>query len=1608
MSSQIQIITSQINPQDFTKLQYEDSDVNLISGIPLDTSFNVETDYIESYIYDESKNLIHPLNTTRHLSFNVKGGDVLLNPQLDLENIGLDTGTFSVLYNFYRNQLSSNLNTKYFISEISSDRTEIRLDSNVVSDEILVNSTLDFINQRQEAEYFLDFQLNFGNNKLVIANNISLDNETSDNPTVLIKLYKPLPISYSLNDELWVVETISTPQAYSVDFPFIPTIEDNTIPISPPNFHLEVNQQVGNTSESFNYNELLNSSEKSKNLELSSILTDKGIKINVDYNNLDEFIHFSSGITRLENFIWKVGVIQEYEQQIQILSTPEQTDPNHTLLDPNTANVTVLEGKIEEIISNFDGYEYFLYYDNSPNSYPKTTSPLTLLPSNDSSVNEWQILQSERLEIYDSNNKDRLYNTIPTYLTECKDNDNYGLFIDMIAQHYDNIWLYTKDITNKFDGDNRLNHGISKDMISEAIKDFGIKLYSNKFQNDDLYNAFLGTLDINSDDLDKSIYKRIYHNSPYLLKSKGTVAGLRALISSYGIPDTILRINEFGGKNIKDADFKEQSQNVSNYALDTGESGRIISSFRASTNFLGRTPISIQFRFKAPSLDLLQNKTKQIIFNTTENADNLIADGTNGTLDSSFLVIEYEDDIFNTTQPPYIPDPNLVNAKVKFIPSKSNPSEYLEIVVPILNGDWWNFQLTFQNPDPNDPTSNVELIGANSINGKVGHKISNSGQFEVDFTPSDRTVKGSWNPKYWNTNELSVSLGGNTYHPMEGYLQEIRYWNTDLNDKSFNSFILNPYSIEGKSDISSRDTLFFRAPLGTYGIPDEIDLPNDNHKYLSQHPRSTGTDIYTSFFDKSRYTLNNPIFKHNVEVIYQNQSNVGVKNRTTDHIYITDNNLSESPYDSNNSTKTLSSICPLHSVDDSESSKVDNLEVSFSPTDYVDDDIIAQIGSFNIGDYIGDPSHIRSQELTYPDLNNLRDIYFSKYMGSYNVVDFIELIQHFDNSLFKMIKDFTPARTNVSTGVVIKQHILERNKQPQPVTSLKDETYEGVVKSQPKGYTTGTPIYKFSGGTGGSLERYNSLEEDNRFNLTQETEVTISGSNANQITNETNFIEYSNLIKKDEAEFYNGEFKGTNLVITDQSLNPDCAPYLKVDKKGLILKPIIFVIDDATSGYNTITLEEFLNTNNSPAPGHMWILLQDIDGSLVTTHIKLSNVDENGGSIDGFLTGFDKITLRLKSNTSSISLTYNISAIDPGPRFRLLKVSNDVDNTKNHYTNSNFFGNEEFILQVESTSSYNINDTTTNPSIDINNFPSTLNTFNDPLGFFNLNGGTYTIKRTPNIPLKFYFKATLNNIDNGTETIKESSGSILEHVIYPETSNIPLLTLSSSTPSISLSPSTTDPETSSSSINPLSFLTHNNSLNGNDVGINITSEGGNSKVTEDGEVSFELKPASASYISNTPINSFDTSSTSFTDPTPEGFLEVDITHTTPIFGNFIADSYFCDEDLDLGGGDDDGDDDGGLSLNEVSAFVFSSDSNACSGASPNPNQGGSINLYVGNGALSGGFTIYSDEDGDNVFNGGNSYYRFDSSILIDQTNTVFQIDGNGITTAISCPTTNNS
>ena len=1249
------IIINQVNPETFEFQDYSISDESLIVSNDLDTVFSGSTDYIETYIYDENQNQVS--FQVPFTNYKVTEGDVILTPSNDLERLGFDVGSYFITYNFYRPQLASTLNTQYYISEISSDRTELRLDSTQIDNALLISSSLEFIEYRETADYFVDFLLNFGNNQLIIANNIELDLSDELNPTVLIKLYESLPATFDLKSQCSVVEEISTPQSYNVEFPPLEFTPDDFSYISGPNYSLNIKGQSGTPGMDFSYNTLVSSNLTSSFNQVNNLLNRKEIDINVNYEDYNDFVYFSSGYTRLQNFYYKVGLIQSASAQLgQITSATTGS----TVYSSSQAEFSAT---IENTIKNFDGYEYFLYFNSgSEYSYPKenTEPPFTLYPTGSTEVLNW--LGSTDIESeyyggqalsasnYDENNQNSLYYAIPEYLRSDPQNAKYELFVDMVGQHYDNLWLYTKNITTKFDADNRLDYGISKDMVADAIRDFGVKLYSNNFNTNDLYTTFLGLTPSGSsfpfpymtgsiggavdtpsgyeyvdstisasndivplDDVNKRLYKRIYHNIPYLLKTKGTVAGLRALITSYGIPDTILRINEFGGKDRNNSQDWDLKQDIYNVGLNTTSSA-FTSSFilNSDWNASQDSPGSIQFRFKTNGIPSASNSpTTQSFFETDSTStvamgieynESLLTKGTySGSVESKFK--NY--------------------GTLKFWPNiDTNPTNYASLYLPFWDGDWWSIQV-----DRNYDSSEFTLRAANKIGENIG--FTGSDTISADIQQWENSSEIYWLPQNY------TQFAGIYYFPFSGSLQEVRYYTEVISESVFYDYTMNPYSFESNNTNTAPNQLAFRLPLGT--------LLNTGSYSGSIHPKVTGSWVTTSSFDgQSTASFSSvPTWLNNVEDIHLDQTPSGMRNRVTDKIQTEALILPEG-----DTLSGYKSIQQTSYVSESFTPSVNYLEVAFSPQDQINDDIIGQMGYFNIGDYIGDPRQISSSATNYPDLNSLRDAYFEKYITNYDLTDFVRLIKFFDNSLFKMIEDFTPARTSLSSGVVIKQHLLERNRQrPAQVTSS-FHNYSGSVKNLPKDYSlgpgdypqysdSGSAIYKFGGGTAGSFEPFNGLATsvsgtlgegpDNKYFLTQSWEeawVSLSGS--------------SPIDRSDQREFYNGEFSGSIIPIGIKDI---CSAYFKVGNTSYRYIPV-FWSADGNNFTQTISEQAFLNPANQPPPGFVWFwndganvvpdeLSATFSGNVL--YIKMSLQTDNGLNIQPFIQGIDFVTFSFNS-----------------------------------------------------------------------------------------------------------------------------------------------------------------------------------------------------------------------------------------------------------------------------------------------------------------------------------------------------------------------------------------
>ena len=323
------------------------------------------------------------------------------------------------------------------------------------------------------------------------------------------------------------------------------------------------------------------------------------------------------------------------------------------------------------------------------------------------------------------------------------------------------------------------------------------------------------------------------------------------------------------------------------------------------------------------------------------------------------------------------------------------------------------------------------------------------------------------------------------------------------------------------------------------------------------------------------------------------QPAVGIKNRITDKIRQVDLNLPSGSQQLSN----IRSIQQDTEIDDAYTDTVNQVEVVLSPTNQINDDIINSIGYLNIGEYIGDPRQISSSSTSYPDLNALRDDYFLKYTSNYDWNDFIRLIKFFDNSLWKTIKDFIPAKVSAATGISIKQHLLERQKYPEPQPSYSEPYYTGSI-GQTAGLLSGSRIYSASdsygsnpivtieGGAGGSINNLNIPVGFFRVvdTLVPITNITTSpttlftqGTIINAIPSKDGVSISPTGINGDNGEFKidsNYTFKGDVEVEIRNTLSNENFTLDLVEKNGGIISTITKTVPQVTApATNTLTLK---------------------------------------------------------------------------------------------------------------------------------------------------------------------------------------------------------------------------------------------------------------------------------------------------------------------------------------------------------------------------------------------------------------------------------------------------
>ena len=999
-------------------------EVSQLQSKTLIRKFGQENDNIELTILDLNGTTV--LSDEQFTDFQPAGildSNGLYNSvNIDFNNVlrdyGFNSGVYRMNFSFQRKLILNTLNKYFYISEISPSRREIKAQSNTLSDTEVQTGIENLIASLNQS-YIKDINLNFGNANYSLVINVALD--TFESPTtVLFKLYDPLPASVGVNTPFRIIEEIINPIELTVDLGEPIPVEDPTEMLRGPNLQVDFRLNSSVPSQFRTYDEVLKNGAITSSFNNLQNYLSQSIPVDLDFDSttttsgytFENFIHFSSAVERLKNFNYKLGLLETYDTDIATLNTITGSTSESVAVVGEKAS---LEGKKDQVIQGFDYYERYLYFESGTYAWPKSNSsrPYINYSTTSSQARTWlgsedytngyyggQLLSAS---LYDDCNVHILRDTLPEHILNNTDNALYVSFVDMVGQHFDGIWAYIDSITDIPQSDSKLTDGISKELVSYALDQIGLSAF-DQFENANLFEYLIaddgqGTFQyqapvsqsmvsasndgsIPKGDITKEVWKRLYHNAPYLLKTKGTERGLKALISAYGIPETILHVKEYGGPVVDKTSFRTFSyQKYSKMLRSTpypATSFNLIdisgSNFRTDTK-------TIQGRFKLDfdsvtpgrqTLFYLASGSRGVSFNVSQSVDNNLLSS------ESFASL------------------NIANFN-----GSSGVADVISNQAPLYNGGVWNFTITIDSGSSNTAsfyaTQTTPNLNTYAISCSLGVE---------DF------LTGSLNT---NTRlEIAAGLldgaaqapaGG----PFEGNVQEIRLYTELLSLDTIVTQSLSPFNYNGNTISSSYDTLYLRVPLGSdlktpSGFYEDNKAPNPS--FRNQYSASIDAFLPRSFFTSLEEThhLTTPDTVGSAMV----SDKVRIDSGSVD-----DNILS--PF-----------ISAETSPQDRQPNDYSDLGVFFSPTFEINEDIVYTLGAFRMDDYIGDPQDYTSG--SYPDLASLKDQYFKKVERRYDFWDYIKLIQYFDHTLWRIIEQFLPAKVNARTGLVIEPHYLERTK----------------------------------------------------------------------------------------------------------------------------------------------------------------------------------------------------------------------------------------------------------------------------------------------------------------------------------------------------------------------------------------------------------------------------------------------------------------------------------------------------------------------------------------------------------------------------------------------------
>jgi hypothetical protein len=674
-------------------------------------------------------------------------------------------------------------------------------------------------------------------------------------------------------------------------------------------------------------------------------------------------------------------------------------------------------------------------------------------------------------------------------------------FLYIWAKFFDEIKTYIDSFatlrTVRYD----LDDTVPDNFLEDIIREYGFflpKFFSNASLAQFLDGQHFGSLnDINVTlkSIQTTMIRRVLVNMPSIIKSKGTQHSIRTFLRSVGIdPDNSLRIREYGGPTVKQLSSSREKRIESLAMVDLSGSNLVLSMPLSASRIEPGYPEPAGVFYKDAdgnnvgtsriSDGLLTSGSWHLegLFKIPPQKSSLIADPDgNQSLMRLFITGSAAGAkpglILNVVASQFAEYPK-VSSKVKaFIrPGFSGASPLLELSVDledkgIFDGDKWNVAVgCFRNDEIGSfVSSSYYLRVAKNDSGELGTSYVTSSYF-YEQVASEGNAFRSGSTDY-NVSGSYIAIGSNQTIPTgipssgyyflndslniddiartvdySGWVSNLRFWSKGLDVDEWKEHVRNPKSF-GVSD-----------PLVNYNFVDKVSGSFQKLRLDTLQKQSAKNADGSGALELLDFSQNN---KHATVTGYLSGSNVFMGDMFS-YSYIspmfdeacTDDKIrvrsfqdaslvAENPW-AVDAPSYLSNDMFLQEEPQDDL----RLSIEFSMMDSLDKDIISMFSSLDtLNNVLGSPELLYSPD--YPDLDNLRDVYFNRLSDKPDFRKFLEFYRWFDFSISSFVEQLVPSKTLYKgTNFVVESHMLERHKslyRYEKIDSSLVEQFEGKL-----------------------------------------------------------------------------------------------------------------------------------------------------------------------------------------------------------------------------------------------------------------------------------------------------------------------------------------------------------------------------------------------------------------------------------------------------------------------------------------------------------------------------------------------------------------------------------